>query len=411
MTLASVTLLSWGAALLLGGCAGTPETSGGAPETLTSDGATESPPSRSPNQTEERAIAAAPEPEAPPPPPPDPEALAERLGSERTVLREAEGEPPVFARVDLTDDGIRDLVLFTVATGSAGPTDGANTLSGFSDISRAVDEPALSGRFGVSIFDPSEEPPRRMAAIEAGRKPVLRDVGVRRLNTAGPLPVAFYFDFADARGQELVWIVHGGGDRVSRLVLRQDALFGTQVKDVDDDGILDVVRSERHLEDGTGYETFITWLKWNGREYVEHRTTNIVRNVNEYVAAAAEALGRADFAAFVATALSADTRARLRQRGVDDVEIVDRILRPASGAGQSFAEFVRGPGDIESAEFPRFFENPFPGPGETVTTPVRVACCGGLSGVFETQLAMSANPFRDPQFYFIPLVDANPDAR
>jgi hypothetical protein len=40
-----------------------------------------------------------------------------------------------------------------------------------------------------------------------------------------------------------------------------------------------------------------------------------------------------------------------------------------------------------------------------VTTPVRVVCCGGLSAVFETQLVLSENPFREPQFYFVPVED------
>ena len=303
----------------------------------------------------------------------------------------------VLVEIDLNQDGVQEVCLFTVRDG-----EGSRSLEVLSDISRTVDKETLSAGFGVEIFDVADGRPTLLRDVAAGTSPVLRDVGVRRLNQDGELPVAFYFDFADSKGQQLVWVVHGGGDRVSTLVLRKDALFGTKVKDIDNDGILDVLRSERHIEDGTGYETFITWIRWNGRSYSEYRTTNIVRNLNEYLATAGRILGSSNLTAFVEKALSQRTLESLRAEGLDALMIVNRILQPSSSSLQSFGELLRRDGKVEAAEFPRFFENPFSDPGATLTIPVRIVCCGGLSAVFETRLAMAENPFSSPQFFFIP---------
>ncbi|NBC28396.1 MAG: hypothetical protein GVY29_00210 [Spirochaetes bacterium] len=323
--------------------------------------------------------------------------IIDLLPSGHRPLTAREGGDPITAEIDLNQDGVQEVCLFTVRDG-----DGSRSLEVLSDISRTVDEEALSAAFGVEIFDVADGRPTLLRDVAAGTSPVLRDVGVRRLNQDDRLPIAFYFDFADSKGQQLVWVVHGGGARVSTLVLRKDALFGTEVKDIDDDGILDVLRSERHLEDGTGYETFITWIRWNGRTYSEYRTTNIVRNLNEYLATAGRILGASDLSVFAEKALSERTLERLRAEGLDDLMIVNKILRPSSSSLQSFRELLRRDGEVEAAEFPRFFENPFSDPGATLTTPVRIVCCGGLSAVFETRLAMAENPFSSPQFFFIP---------
>ena len=323
--------------------------------------------------------------------------IIDLLPSGHRPLLAREGGDPITAEIDLNQDGVQEVCLFTVRDG-----EGSRSLEVLSDISRTVDKETLSAGFGVEIFDVADGRPTLLRAVAAGTSPVLRDVGVRRLNQDGELPVAFYFDFADSKGQQLVWVVHGGGNRVSTLVLRKDALFGTKVKDIDNDGILDVLRSERHIEDGTGYETFITWIRWNGRSYSEYRTTNIVRNLNEYLATAGRILGSSNLTAFVEKALSERTLESLRAEGLDDLMIVNRILQPSSSSLQSFGELLRRDGKVEAAEFPRFFENPFSDPGATLTIPVRIVCCGGLSAVFETRLAMAENPFSLPQFFFIP---------
>jgi hypothetical protein len=388
----------------LGGCAtGPAESSGVAMGSRPADEAEDAP--RDDGDRRERPDTEAPE-EAEPTAPGGREGEVERPVVERIIdllpaghrpLVAREGGAPITVEIDLNADGRKEVCLFTMRGG-----EGSTSLEVLSDISRAVDGKELSAGFGVEIFDVADGLPTLIRDVLAGKSPVLRDVGERRLNQDAPLPIAFYFDFADSKGQQLVWVVHGGGDRVSNLVLRKDALFGTEVEDIDDDGILDVLRSERHLEDGTGYETFITWLKWNGRAYTEYRTTNIVRNLNEYLAAAGRILGSGDLSSFVERVLSARTLERLRGRGLDDVAIVNRILRPSSSSLQSFMELVRRDGEVEAAEFPRFYENPFPDPGATLTTPVRIVCCGGLSAVFETRLAMAENPFTSPQFFFIP---------
>jgi hypothetical protein len=214
--------------------------------------------------------------------------------------------------------------------------------------------------------------------------------------------VAFFFDFVNARGQETVWIVHGGGDAVSRLSIRKDAIFGASLEDIDDDGVTDVLRSERILEDGTGYETFITWLRWDGEKYSTYRTTNVVRNLNAYLRKAAGRIAGGDFAGFAELALSPAVLGELRGSGISPLEIANRVLQPVSSSLQSFRSLIGRDGRLEAVEFPRYFENPFPKAGASVTTPVRIACCGGLSAVFETQLVMAENPFETPQFHFIP---------
>lgn len=325
------------------------------------------------------------------------ETVLQLLPEEQAALSTQPGAEPIVAEIDLTGDGRAELVVFTVAGG-----DGSRALSELSDISRTVDAERMSARFGVSIFQVSGREALLLEEVSAGRSPVLRNAGVRRLREEGDLPVAFFFDFVDARGQETVWIVHGGGEKVSTLSIRKDAIFGASLEDIDDDGVTDVLRSERILEDGTGYETFITWLRWDGEKYGSYRTTNVVRNLNAYLRKAAGRISDGDFGAFAELALSPEVLAELRQAGVSPLDIANRILQPASSALQSFRSLIGRDGRLEAAEFPRYFENPFPKAGARVTTPVRIVCCGGLSAVFETQLVMAENPFETPQFHFIP---------
>ena len=385
-------------AVALGSCATAPEPAGllaaGPPEEPSGPEEAEPPEVSSPEESPaaERRVE-----------PPRPRDLAAELPADRRAVTSAAGRAPISIEVDLTGDGVAEICLFTVSGG-----DDAASLEVLSDISRTVNEEELEARFAVAVFEVAGGRTTLLEEIEAGTSAVLRDVGLRRLNQDGALPVAFYFDFADAAGQKLVWIVHGGGERVSRMVLRKDALFGSEVEDIDDDGVLDIVRSERHMEDGTGYETFVTWLRWNGRGYEEYRTTNIVRNLNGFLTRAARRLGSGDFRGFAEIALSQRVLERLEREGVSPLGMVDRMLSPATASINSFSELTAPSGGvdarsgIEGAEFPRFFENPFPSPGGTVTVPVRVVCCGGLSAVFETTVAMAENPFDAPQYYFVP---------
>ncbi len=53
--------------------------------------------------------------------------------------------------------------------------------------------------------------------------------------------------------------------------------------DIDGNSILDIIDWEDGLEEGTGYETYLTWFRWTGKEYREYKSTNVVRNLNSFL--------------------------------------------------------------------------------------------------------------------------------
>ena len=80
------------------------------------------------------------------------------------------------------------------------------------------------------------------------------------------------------------------------------------------------------MEEGTGYETFLTWHRWNGKTFYEYRTTNVVRNLNTFLRSTKELLLEGRYNEFISYGVDPLRAAALKKAGLKDSEIALRSL-------------------------------------------------------------------------------------
>ncbi len=251
-----------------------------------------------------------------------------------------------------------------------------------------------------------------------GRFPVVEELSTLELNADASLPRAVSAHFQDQIGRKEVWLVVGRHG-FSEFVLERTPVIESSVVDIDEDGISDVLKAQTAFEEGRGYETFLTWYRWNGRSYAPHATANIVRSLNHFLRGLEEHLTAGRYGRFLEQAVpdpempAPDAPDRTLHRKIGnlfdpDVEALE-IAEPSEIAGAGDDEEIdsRKPLDeilaefeIAGVAFPDFLENPFPSPGERTTTiaPLRVDVRGGGTFYYRTLIVMYSNPFEGRQF-------------
>ncbi|MFO7782887.1 MAG: hypothetical protein R6W94_14820, partial [Spirochaetia bacterium] len=252
-----------------------------------------------------------------------------------------------------------------------------------------------------------------------GRFPVVEELTALELNANGNLPRAVSAHFQDQIGRKEVWLVvgpHGFSD----FVLERTPVIKSSIVDIDEDGISDVLKAQTAFEEGRGYETFLTWYRWNGRSYAPHATANIVRSLNDFLRNLEEHLASGRYARFLEQAIpdtempaSEATDRALHRRVADlfapDVEAPEAVARPEAAEIVGEEEEIESPQpldeilaefEIAGVAFPDFLENPFPSPGERTTTvaPLRVDVRGGGAFYYRTLIVMDSNPFEGRRF-------------
>ena len=297
--------------------------------------------------------------------------------------------------VDLDTDGRTDVCLLTVAGHSGGGPPSVAELTAPDRLSR---ETVAVSEFFLEVYLNRPEGLVLFETRRIGRFPVLEGMSTVQLNADGDLPLAVSAHFQDQIGRKEVWLVVGR-QGFSEFVLERTPVIESTIVDIDGDGIRDVLKAQTAFEEARGYETFLTWYRWNGRSYAPHATANIVRSLNGYLANLEEHLAAGRYARFI-------------EQAAPDTET------PASGAPESmlrraiaglFAPDVETPLPIDemlaefeivSVAFPDFLENPFPSPGERTTTvaPLRIDVRGGGTFYYRTLIVMDSNPFAGRQF-------------
>lgn len=318
--------------------------------------------------------------------------------------------------VDLDTDGRTDVCLLAVGGDSSETPPSFAELSAPERLSR--DTTAVSEFF----FEVYLNRPDGLVLFETrriGRFSVVEDLSTLELNAEGGLPRAVSAHFQDQIGLKEVWLVVGR-QGFSEFVIERTPVIDFSVVDIDEDGISDVLKAQTAFEEGRGYETFLTWYRWNGRSYAPHATANIVRSLNSFLQSLEEHLAAGRYARFLQRSVpeskmpaSSTTDEMLRRRIADlfapDVEAPapPEIAQPSEIVGEEeeiespqplheiLAEF-----EIAAVAFPDFLENPFPSPGERTTTvaPLRVDVRGSGTFYYRTLIVMDSNPFEGHQF-------------
>jgi hypothetical protein len=271
------------------------------------------------------------------------------------------------------------------------------------DSSRLFQEESTPVAFALLVFANDHSNFRRRKVLDLGERYVFEHLRRTTLYSNRPLPVIITVSFQTVEGRDVELLVfdNASGLPRARRSLAETLSTQFQLEDIDKDGMIDLFVKEKAIEEGTGFETFLTWYRWNGRDFVEYQTQNIVRNLNTFLASAAELLLIGDLKDTVSTIVDPSTVRDLRRKGWGDGKILIRTLGLEESGLQEFPT-------LREVVFPPVLEDPFTSEdkeGSYFAITYRMIDMNGTSFIAKARLYMSANPFKDRQFAFAPALD------
>ena len=279
----------------------------------------------------------------------------------------------------------------------------AEEMSRLSDSSRLFQEDNAPVAFTLLLFANSQGNFRRITVLDLGERYVFEHLRRTTLYSNRSLPVIITVSFQTVEGREVELLVFDNASGLPRARRSLAETLSTQyrLEDIDGDGMIDLFIKEKAMEEGTGFETFLTWHRWNGRDFVEYQTQNIVRNLNTFLASATELLLVGELKDSVSFLVDPSMVGDLRRKGWGDGKILIRTLGLEELGLQEFPT-------LREVVFPPVLEDPFTSEdegGSYFVITYRMIDVNGTSYIAKARLYMSTNPFKDRQFVFAPALD------
>ena len=279
----------------------------------------------------------------------------------------------------------------------------AEEMSRLSDSSRLFQEDNAPVAFTLLLFANNQGNFRRVTVLDLGERYVFEHLRRTTLYSNRSLPVIITVSFQTVEGREVELLVFDNASGLPRARRSLAETLSTQyrLEDIDRDGMIDLFIKEKAMEEGTGFETFLTWHRWNGRDFVEYQTQNIVRNLNTFLASATELLLVGELKDSVSLLVDPSTVGDLRRKGWGDGKILIRTLGLEELGLQEFPT-------LREVVFPPVLEDPFTSEdeeGSYFVITYRMIDVNGTSYIAKARLYMSTNPFKDRQFVFAPALD------
>ena len=272
-----------------------------------------------------------------------------------------------------------------------------------SDSSRLFQEDNTPVAFTLLMFANNRGNFRRIKVLDLGERYVFEHLQRTTLYSNRSLPVIIIVSFQTVEGRdaELLVFDNASGLQRTRRSLAETLSTQYRLEDIDGNGMIDLFIKEKAMEEGTGFETFLTWHRWNGRDFVEYHTQNIVRNLNTFLASATELLLIGELKDSVSFLVDPSTVGDLRRKGWGDGKILIRTLGLEELGLQEFPA-------LREVVFPPVLEDPFTSEdegGSYFVITYRMIDVNGTSYIAKARLYMSTNPFKDRQFAFAPALD------
>jgi hypothetical protein len=318
---------------------------------------------------------------------------AARLAPPEVRLLTVGGRVPLLLQ-DLNRDGHPECLAVAVLDRSLKPAD----IEALSQSSRLFDSPGVG--FALLFYGNLQGSLRRPTLIDLGQRRVFESLTRTPLSAgrAVPLVVTVSFLSPDGREQELLVFDQAGGSPRYRRSLVERLGSRSWLEDIDGDGTLDILTREKVLEEGVGYETFLTWSRWNGKAFTDVATRNVLRGLSSFLASVREALLSGDRRRLAELAADGRELARLRARGLKEEEVLAALLGLESAGLQELPR-------VTEVVFPQILEDPFiarDSSGQYFELTYRLVDENGLSYLPKARLYMLRNPFADRQFAFRP---------
>jgi len=272
-----------------------------------------------------------------------------------------------------------------------------------SRFARLYDKKKVEVPFNLYIFVYEQETFKLFNKIALGNNQVFKSFIKIYGNTKNNDPVILASTFQTAESTIHKWVIFKKPalTPISILEFEENIFKKLIIKDINNDHMIDVIIQEKSIEEGLGHETYLTWMKWNGRGYSEYKTINIVRNLNAFLAKVKELLIKGDMNKLLSFAISPNVLNRTLKSGLTSKEILEQFLGIALKENDETQSFLLG--SIENIIFPDILDNPFyltDEKGYYFPLSYRLVFQYDISIIAETVLYM--NPFEERQFTFMP---------
>ena len=266
------------------------------------------------------------------------------------------------------------------------------------DYSRLYAENPEAVNFYLLIFQNKQGELYLQRSIDLGQWYVFDFFSKLHFNSNNSLPVMIMASFQARHGTEQKLFIFNdiSGRPIYQKTLEQTLSVQSMIEDINGDGIVDLIIQENTMEEGTGYETFLTWHRWNGKTFYEYRTTNVVRNLNNFLRSTKELLLEGRYNEFISFGVDPLRAGTLKKEGLKDSDIALRSL----GIKDS-ALLI----EINELQTPEILENPFSSrdkKGSFFNPAFKIVDQNGSTFVTDATLYMRINPFGKKQFVFFP---------
>jgi hypothetical protein len=279
-------------------------------------------------------------------------------------------------------------------------------IGALTEFSTLFSDDKKAASFYLFIFSQKDDELKLDATIFLGKRFVFGGLSRISIKKQNAVPFIISVGFQIQEGTEQEWLIFQG-DSLSpskELHLKDTFLSHLLIQDVDKDGNIDVILQERAQEESIGYETYLAWLKWDGKTFVEYATTNIVRNLRQFLQTIKKQVLDREWRALLNYGFRAEDIQQYKQKGLSDSSIVLLAFGFTRPYEKEFPSSQKILNRIQDIIFPEFLENPFlvqDAQGNSFNISFRIENSDGTSHVSEIALYIAQNPFSKKQFFFV----------
>ncbi|MCD6397658.1 MAG: hypothetical protein J7L71_08965 [Spirochaetaceae bacterium] len=299
---------------------------------------------------------------------------------------------------DLDQNGYKDAFFLVVKN-----RENLNSrFSDLSDVSYLISNKRQPVDFFLAVYLQLKGTMISMYRIPVGSGIVINDFSILDIKKGSVIPLGINISFQTVKGMNSELIIFSTYNKFSLFSMSENISSHSNFSDIDGDSIIDIIDWEDGLEEGTGYETYLTWYKWNGKEFREYLSTNVVRNLNKFLEQSRLYLSFEQMDDFFRYALTLDDYKRYKSSEKDYRVWLKKIFRSVPGINTEDNKLIDC-NKFRSIIFPQILENPF-SPGQdsfrVCNLNIRFECIDGYSFIRTVRVKMNPNPFKKPQFSF-----------
>jgi len=299
---------------------------------------------------------------------------------------------------DLDQNGYKD-AFFLVVKNRENLDSAFNDLS---DVSYLLNSKRKPVDFFLAVYLQLKGTMVSMYRIPIGSSIVINDFSILDIKKGSIIPLGINISFQTVKGINSELIIFSTYNKFSLFSMSENISTHSNFSDIDGDSIIDIIDWEDGLEEGTGYETYLTWYKWNGKEYREYLSTNVVRNLNKFLEQSRLYLSFGQIDDFFRYVLTKEDYRKFKSSEKDYRVWLKKIFRSVPGINTEDNKIIDC-SKFRSIIYPQILENPF-SPGfesfKVCNFNIRFECIDGYSFIRTIRVKMNPNPFEKPQFSF-----------